>query len=166
MEPLSPGITVPAAICPRLQVGKDQSKAVWKVSDFLGHYRALPGRDTLPISQDALSAACRCDRGDNPVALVAQGQCQPHQSCAHPASTSSQPARDSGPPAGTVTSAFPGILNVTLQGWLLLTQPGREETILHRQNYNLNLRNPRRTCPCITTCQLSKKDTLKATIAH
>lgn len=102
LEPLSPGITVPAAICPLLQVRNNQCKDLWKVSDFLGHHRSLWERDPLSLFHRMLCLQLAGEVTMRPVALVAQGQCQPSR--ALPTLPASQPAR--GPPAGTVTSAF------------------------------------------------------------
>lgn len=126
-------------------MGKHQCKAFWKVSNFLSHHRSLP----LPVSQNSLSAACRW--GDNggcgsggPRAMPALTElCPPCQHCC-----SWPSCRDSD--------------NALYAPWtspcrlLLLTQPGRGETILHHQYCNVNLRNPMRTCPSPKPASLAR----------
>jgi len=156
LEALSPGVTVPS-------MG-------WRMQSLLESPEIsgppqVPGREspTVPISYNALSVACR--QGGNktrgsggPRAMPALPElCPPCQHCIATCSWAC---------CWGSSTCLLHLLHITLWAAASSRSQGEQKPFSMAKYYNLNPRNPVRTWPCTTACQLSKQETAKATLVH
>lgn len=139
-------------ICHHLQMEEGQREALWKAPRFLGHHRSPGGRDTLSLFpiMICLQLAERVAR--RPLSPVAQGQFQPCQRSAHPASTALPPAHRLS--AGGVACAF-SISCMSL--WGLPSPRTARESRNHPPQPNIAIETPREPGPAPEPANLASK---------
>lgn len=165
MEALSPGVTVPGVGWRDLSSPADGGRPTQSAleSPKISGPSQVPGseRHAVPISYNTFSVACRqggnetCGSGGPRVTPALPELCSSYQHCIATCSR-----------AFCWGTCLLHLLHIT--PWAASSSPsqGEQKPSSMTKYYNLNPRNPTRTWPCTTTCRLSEKETVKATIAH